>query len=95
MPEDPEPVSESASELVHDGIAALELEDYTTAIALFERATQLDTSNAYAWSGLGSAAYKLHRYHDALPAFGGESPSSAPPTLFNQYETAKRLPNRT
>jgi tetratricopeptide (TPR) repeat protein len=69
MPEDPEPISESASELVEVGIAALEQEDYTTAIALFKRATQLDATYANAWTGVGSAAYKLHRYDDALAAF--------------------------
>jgi tetratricopeptide (TPR) repeat protein len=69
MPEQPDPPSETVKDLLDQGVLVLNEKQETDALLLFERATQLDVTNAIAWTGVGAAAYKLHQYNDALAAF--------------------------
>ena len=60
---------ETMKDLLDQGVMLLDQKHDAEALLLFERATQLDATNAIAWSGRGAAAFKLQRYDDALAAF--------------------------
>ncbi len=58
-----------ADDLVAAGQAALQNHNNQAALEAFQRATQVDPKNKYAWNGLGAAYMGLQRNADAIAAF--------------------------
>jgi tetratricopeptide (TPR) repeat protein len=63
------PKGAKIEELIETGAQALRNDDVTTALAVFEAATQTEPKNWRGWAGLGSAYIAQQRYRDAVEAF--------------------------
>ena len=61
--------AESLENLLAQGKAFFEKKRYAEALAVFERATELDPNLASAWNGKGAALTALGRLKEALAAF--------------------------
>jgi tetratricopeptide (TPR) repeat protein len=68
VPLAPQPI-ESAVDLVLQGKGLRAQKQHAEAVALFERATRLDTSNWDAWFNLGYSQNELKNYQQALVAY--------------------------
>lgn len=61
-----EPPAPGAAEIIHRAEAAMSINDYTYAIALYREAISKDSSIPSAWNNMGTAYYKLGRFRDAI-----------------------------
>jgi len=62
-------ISQEAVELYNEGIDRYDAEDLEGAIAVYEKALEIDPKFHYAWNGLGNALNGLGRYSEAKAAF--------------------------
>jgi tetratricopeptide (TPR) repeat protein len=64
----PIPGDMSVDELYCAGYSAYDAADHETAIAIWQRGTEVDPKHASTWSGLGFAYQRLKRYDEAIAA---------------------------
>jgi tetratricopeptide (TPR) repeat protein len=62
------PADMKADDLVESGRAAMANQNYSMAITLLKRATEVDPKNKYVWNNLGMAYFAMRKNDDAIAA---------------------------